>query len=243
MKRGRNMWNNEHGVDSVTFFSFASPHRWSCVRDFMEDRNATVNFSVELGDWMSPVVGTCGARPDEELMAGELPDKFDQYADKMGWDGTTRKIERWITDRIGASNRTALLEVQANESMRTGSAPLESMTKSERTLFLKLIEQKKASRERRRLYEIGRKERLKKEKAEEQLLRRREYNFEKARAEAEKRLREKMEQRAKEILAEESQSPTIPGTDITIQRLAGMGLVLNATEFQTGKSLAEELFP
>lgn len=66
MKHG----SHEHGVSCVEFMSLSSPHRWSAVSSFMEDRNSTVNFYADASNSDRPY-GTCGLRPDEALMRKE----------------------------------------------------------------------------------------------------------------------------------------------------------------------------
>jgi hypothetical protein len=119
----------------------------------MQDNNATLDFQIVLGNGMPPINGTCGMKPDEAMMASEPISRFDMLADAMGWDIETRKVEYWIWEKLGKTNRLQWLENQVVESMKTESAPMSAMTPEETSWFLREIAVRKIAREKRREYD------------------------------------------------------------------------------------------
>ena len=103
----------------------------------MQDNNATLDFQIVLGNGMPPINGTCGLKPDEAMMASKPISRFDILADAMGWDIQTRKIEYWIWEKLGKTNRMHGREVEVVESLKTESAPLDAMTPEEASWFLR----------------------------------------------------------------------------------------------------------
>jgi hypothetical protein len=123
---------------------------WASVRDFMQDNNGTVDICIRVGDWMPAVVGSCGPHPDAAAMLREPLNRFDMIADEMGWDGTTRKTERWLFERVKTATRLTWLENQVVESLKTESAPLGQMTPQEQAWFVREISARKYERAQRR---------------------------------------------------------------------------------------------
>ena len=119
----------------------------------MQDNNATMDVYVALGNGMPPISGGCGRRPDEAMMAAEPINRFDILADAMGWDIPTRKIEYWIWEKLGKTNRMQWLENQVVESLKTESAPLDAMTPEEASWFLREIAARKIARAKRHEYD------------------------------------------------------------------------------------------
>lgn len=95
----------DHVCDAATFCGVDAPYRSGSVADFMQDNNAPVNFIIEIGEWMPPVVGTVGVPPDAALMHKEQINRFDLEADAQGLFGKDRLIARQIYDATHHTNQ------------------------------------------------------------------------------------------------------------------------------------------
>jgi len=132
--------HNEHGVDCVAFFSLASRARWSVIRDFMSDCNGT--YDIDIGIRVDETIrcnGTCGARPDEILVSHDKHDELDAKADRFKWSVKRKQAEQKTLVKIKDLRRKSFLYAQVQETLITGSAPLESMTKEEQQWFLQQV--------------------------------------------------------------------------------------------------------
>lgn len=92
--------NNEHDFPCDKFFKLASPHRWSCVRPFMEDVNAHSKIHVDVDHQIS-LCGSCGGNPYYELIIKESRHNewIDDIALKDGWSLRLRKLARVMMSR------------------------------------------------------------------------------------------------------------------------------------------------
>lgn len=99
MKTGN---QNEHGVDVVQFMSLAAPHRWSVVRSYLQDSNATFDegpFTSVSAEWdHSPAF----RNPDTALMECEPDSVVDRFCDAEEIYGTRRREAHWMYERLGA---------------------------------------------------------------------------------------------------------------------------------------------
>lgn len=112
MKTGN---QNEHGVDVVQFMSLAAPHRWSVVRSYLQDSNATFDegpFTSVSAEWdHSPAF----RNPDTALMEREPDSVVDRFCDTEEIYGTRRQEAHWLYERLGAIRTLSKLRREKQE--------------------------------------------------------------------------------------------------------------------------------